>query len=89
MVWNRSLRNVSALRFASSGSTATTQVVALQEPGEEVSLSLPDTDETAPDRKLRELLADEHFGETEEETKDQEENEEEKEKEEEEKDRKE
>ena len=75
-----------ALRFAASGSTAATQVVALQEPGDEVSLSLPDTDETAPDRKLRELLADEHFGETEEE--EQEEKEEEKE-EEEEKDRKE
>ena len=75
-----------ALRFAASGSTAATQVVALQEPGDEVSLSLPDTDETAPDRRLRELLADEHFGETEEE--EQEEKEEEKE-EEEEKDRKE
>lgn len=51
-----------AVRFAATGSTQTTQVIALQEAGESVDLSIPDTDETAPDRKLRELLADERFG---------------------------
>lgn len=51
-----------AVRFAATGSTQTTQVIALQEAGESVDLSIPDTDETAPDRKLRELLADESFG---------------------------
>lgn len=52
-----------AVRFAATGSTQTTQVIALQEAGESVDLSIPDTDETAPDRKLRELLADGSFGE--------------------------
>ena len=56
-----------ALRFAATGSTQSTQVVALQEPGDIVDLSLPDTDESAPDRKLRELLADENFGKVDEE----------------------
>ena len=56
-----------AVRFAAAGGTPSTQIIALQEPGDEVSLSLPDTDETAPDRKLRELLADESFGADEEE----------------------
>ena len=52
-----------ALRFALTGETSHTKVVALQTPGETIDLSIPDTDETAPDRKLRELLADERFGE--------------------------
>ncbi len=51
-----------AVRFAATGSTQSTQVIALQAAGESVDLSIPDTDETAPDRKLRELLADESFG---------------------------
>ena len=51
-----------AMRFAVTGETASTKVVALQQPGDSVSLSMPDTDESAPDRKLRELLADESFG---------------------------
>lgn len=54
-----------ALRFAITGSTSATQVIALQNAGESVSLSIPDTDESAPDKKLRELLADETFGATE------------------------
>lgn len=52
-----------AVRFAASGSTQSTQVIALRQAGESVDLSLPETDESAPDRKLRELLADERFGE--------------------------
>ena len=52
-----------AVRFAVTGETASTKVVALQEPGDHIELHIPDTDETAPDRKLRELLADESFGE--------------------------
>lgn len=53
-----------AVRFAVTGETAGTKVVALQEAGDHIELHIPDTDETAPDRKLRELLADESFGET-------------------------
>ena len=52
-----------AVRFAVTGETASTKVVALQEPRDHIELHIPDTDETAPDRKLRELLADESFGE--------------------------
>ena len=51
-----------ALRFAITGETSATRVVALQEPGDHVDLQIPDTDESAPDRKLKELLADESFG---------------------------
>ena len=51
-----------AVRFAVTGETASTKVVALEEPGDHIELHIPDTDETAPDRKLRELLADESFG---------------------------
>ncbi|MBP3656028.1 MAG: hypothetical protein J6K32_04945 [Clostridia bacterium] len=51
-----------ALRFASMSSTPQTQVVTLTEPGDHIDLTLPDTDESAPDRKLKELLADESFG---------------------------
>ena len=52
-----------AVRFSVTGETASTKVVALETPGDHVELHVPDTDETAPDRKLRELLADERFGE--------------------------
>lgn len=52
-----------ALRFAVTADTTHTKVVALQEAGEHIDLHLPETDESAPDRKLRELLADETFGE--------------------------
>ena len=51
-----------AVRFAVTGETASTKVVALEEPGDHIELHIPDTDETAPDRRLRELLADESFG---------------------------
>ena len=52
-----------AMRFALTGETPATRIVALREPGERIDLHIPDTDQSAPDRKLRELLADEHFGE--------------------------
>ena len=51
-----------AMRFALTGETKHTKIVALQEAGESIDLSIPDTDATAPDRKLKELLADESFG---------------------------
>lgn len=52
-----------AVRFASVGSTPQTQVIAMTEPGERIDLTLPETDESAPDRRLRELLEDASFGE--------------------------
>ena len=51
-----------AMRFALTGETKHTKVVALEVPGDSIDLSIPDTDETAPDRKLKALLADESFG---------------------------
>ncbi len=54
-----------ALRFALSSTSKHTKVVAIEEPGDAVDLAIPDTDETAPDRKLKALLADETFGEVE------------------------
>ena len=51
-----------AVRFAVTGETAATKVVALQQPGDSVNLAIPDTDLSAPDRKLKELLADDSFG---------------------------
>ena len=51
-----------AVRFALMNETNHTKVVALEQPGDHIDLSIPDTDESAPDRKLRELLADERFG---------------------------
>lgn len=51
-----------ALRFAVTGETASTKIVALQEPGDHIDLHIPDTDESAPDKKLRDLIADETFG---------------------------
>ena len=55
-----------AVRFALMNETNHTKVVALEQPGDHIDLCLPDTDESAPDRALRELLADETFGEAEE-----------------------
>ncbi len=52
-----------AVRFAVTGETPSTKIAALQEPGDHIDLHIPDTEESAPDRKLRELLADEDFGE--------------------------
>ena len=52
-----------AARFAEIGQTPHTRVVALQNAGDHIDLHVPDTDETAPDRKLKALLADETFGE--------------------------
>ena len=51
-----------AVRFALTGETKNTRIVALEEPGDHIDLAIPDTDESAPDRKLKELLADESFG---------------------------
>ena len=51
-----------AMRFALTGETKHTKVVALETPGDSIDLSIPDTDESAPDRKLKALLADETFG---------------------------
>ncbi|MBR2942402.1 MAG: MBL fold metallo-hydrolase [Clostridia bacterium] len=51
-----------AMRFSITGETTSTKVVALQEAGDHVDLHVPDTDESAPNRKLKELLADETFG---------------------------
>ncbi len=51
-----------AMRFAITGETKYTKIVALEEAGDHIDLSIPDTDETAPDRKLKALLADQSFG---------------------------
>lgn len=51
-----------AVRFAVTGETNATKVVALQKPGDHIDLHIPDTDESAPDRKLKALLEDETFG---------------------------
>lgn len=56
-------RGEAALRFAATGETAYTQVIALTGAGESVDLHIPESDESAPDKALRDLLADEHFGE--------------------------
>lgn len=53
-----------AVRFSLTGETKHTKIVAIEQPGDHIDLSIPDTDETAPDRKLKELLADETFGQT-------------------------
>lgn len=55
-----------AMRFSVMNETKMTKVVPLEEPGDHIDLSIPDTDETAPDRKLKALLADKTFGETDE-----------------------
>lgn len=51
-----------ALRFANTAMTQYTRIVTLEEAGDQVDLHIPDTDESAPDKKLRELLEDETFG---------------------------
>ena len=51
-----------ALRFAVTGETKATKIVALQEAGDHIDLQIPDSDESAPDKKLKDLLADESFG---------------------------
>ena len=51
-----------ALRFALTGETSHTNAVALEAAGGVIDLAIPDTDDTAPDRKLKALLADETFG---------------------------
>ena len=51
-----------ALRFAAANRTPHTRVAALQSPGDSLSLSIPESDDSAPDRKLKELLKDEEFG---------------------------
>ena len=51
-----------ALRFAVTGETSYTRIVTLQEAGDHIDLHIPDTEDSAPDRKLRELLSDESFG---------------------------
>lgn len=54
-----------AVRFALTGETKHTRIVALEEPGDHIDLSIPDTDESAPDKKLKDLLADESFAQSE------------------------
>ena len=56
-----------AMRFALTGETKSTKIVALEQPGESIDLSIPDTDDSAPDKKLKDLLADERFAQDEEE----------------------
>ena len=51
-----------ALRFAVTGETNYTHIVTMQEAGDHIDLNIPDTEDSAPDRKLRELLSDETFG---------------------------
>lgn len=51
-----------AMRFSITGETPHTKIVALQEAGDHIDLHIPDTEESAPDSKLKALLADEHFG---------------------------
>ena len=52
-----------AMRFSVTAQTPQTKIVALQEPGDHIDLHIPDTDDSAPDAKLKALLADESFGE--------------------------
>lgn len=51
-----------ALRFAVTGETNYTHIVTMQEAGDHIDLHIPDTEDSAPDRKLRELLSNETFG---------------------------
>ena len=52
-----------AMRFSVMNETKMTKIVPLETPGDHIDLSIPDTDESAPDRKLKALLADRTFGE--------------------------
>lgn len=48
-----------AMRFSVTGETPYTKIVPLQEPGDHIDLHIPDTEESAPDRRLRALLSEE------------------------------
>ena len=50
-----------AMRFSITGETSYTKIVPLQEPGDHIDLHIPDTEDSTPDRKLRQLLADDTF----------------------------
>ena len=47
-----------ALRFALTGKTSTTDVVAIEHAGERVSLSIPESEQSAPDRRLKAFLSE-------------------------------
>ena len=51
-----------AVRFAMTGETSATKIVAIENAGDSVSLSLPETEDSAPDRKLRDFIAGEMDG---------------------------
>lgn len=48
-----------ALRFAVTGETPQTRVVALEQPGDHIDLHLPEDETSAPDQKLKDLLKEE------------------------------
>lgn len=50
-----------AVRFAATAQTSATRVLALREAGDRVQLHIPETEESAPDQKLRELLENPDF----------------------------
>ncbi len=52
-----------AMLFSVNAKTQYTQVVAIQSAGEQVDLHIPESENSAPDQKLKDLLEDEHFGE--------------------------
>jgi len=45
-------------RFAINNENTATKVIALSETGEQVTVSIPETEETAPDQKLLDFLRD-------------------------------
>ncbi len=45
-----------ALRFALTGETSATKIVAIEHAGDSVSLSIPESEDSAPDRKLRDFI---------------------------------
>ena len=47
-----------ALRFAVTGETPQTRIVALEQPGDHIDLHLPEDETSAPDQKLKDLLKD-------------------------------
>lgn len=47
-----------ALRFAVTGETPQTRIVALEQPGDHIDLHLPEDEASAPDQKLKDLLKD-------------------------------
>ena len=48
-----------ALRFAVTGETPQTRVIALEQPGDHIDLHLPEDETSAPDQKLKDLLKEE------------------------------